>query len=145
MSFIKASALGPLTASNTATIVDPATPAGGNATLNPLVSFNPVSASGSNPITFSGIPSWAKRITVMFNGVSTNGTSQYQIQLGTGSTPTYTTSGYAGSVGNRGTETYESSGFLLAQAPVAAAAAAALAFLLVIQHPLLYVTSEPRP
>ena len=36
-------------------------------------------------IDFTGIPSWAKRITVMFNGVSTNGTSIVQIQLGTSS------------------------------------------------------------
>jgi hypothetical protein len=32
---------------------------------------------------FLNIPSWAKKITVMFNGVSTNGTSIVQIQLGT--------------------------------------------------------------
>jgi hypothetical protein len=32
---------------------------------------------------FTGIPSWAKKITVMFNGVSTNGTSFIQVQLGT--------------------------------------------------------------
>jgi hypothetical protein len=36
-------------------------------------------------VDFTGIPSWAKRITVMFNGVSTNGTSLVQIQLGTSS------------------------------------------------------------
>jgi hypothetical protein len=34
-------------------------------------------------INFTGIPSWAKKITVMFNGVSTNGSSVVQIQLGT--------------------------------------------------------------
>lgn len=33
-------------------------------------------------IDFTGIPSWAKRITVMFNGVSLSGTSQFLIQLG---------------------------------------------------------------
>jgi hypothetical protein len=33
-------------------------------------------------IDFTGIPSWVKRITVMFNGVSTNGTSNLLIQLG---------------------------------------------------------------
>jgi hypothetical protein len=37
--------------------------------------------SGTN-IDFTGIPSWVKRITVMFNGVSTNGSSAYLIQLG---------------------------------------------------------------
>jgi len=41
-----------------------------------------VTASGTS-IDFTGIPSWAKRITVMFNGVSTSGTSTPLIQLGT--------------------------------------------------------------
>ena len=31
---------------------------------------------------FTGIPSWAKKITVMFNNVSLSGTSNYLIQLG---------------------------------------------------------------
>lgn len=48
------------------------------------------STSGTS-IDFTGIPSWAKRITVMFNGVSTNGTSVMQVQVGSGSV---TTSGY---------------------------------------------------
>jgi hypothetical protein len=34
---------------------------------------------------FTGIPSWVKRITVMYNVVSTNGTSNQLIQLGTSS------------------------------------------------------------
>ena len=42
-------------------------------------------------IDFTGIPSWVKRITVIFNGVSTNGTSTPQIQIGSGS---IVTSGY---------------------------------------------------
>lgn len=45
------------------------------------------STSGTS-IDFTGIPSWAKKITVMFNGVSTNGTSVVQIQLGSGSIQT---------------------------------------------------------
>ena len=40
---------------------------------------------------FLNIPSWAKKITVMFNEVSTNGTSAYLIQIGAGS---IVTSGY---------------------------------------------------
>lgn len=36
-------------------------------------------------IDFIGIPSWAKRITVMLNGVSTNGTSQLVVRMGAGS------------------------------------------------------------
>lgn len=49
--------------------------------------------SGGTSVGFTSIPSWVKRITVMLSGVSTNGSSNVQIQLGTGST-TYTTSGY---------------------------------------------------
>ncbi len=48
------------------------------------------STSGTS-IDFTGIPSWVRRVTVMFNGVSTNGTSLPQVQLGAGSV---TTSGY---------------------------------------------------
>jgi len=48
------------------------------------------STSGTQ-INFTHIPSWAKRITVMFNGVSTNGTSNYLLQIGSGSIET---SGY---------------------------------------------------
>jgi hypothetical protein len=40
------------------------------------------STSGTS-IDFTGIPSWVKRVTVMFNGVSTNGTSLVHVQLGT--------------------------------------------------------------
>ena len=48
------------------------------------------STSGTS-IDFTGIPSWVKRVTVMFNGVSTNGSSNYLIQIGAGSV---TSSGY---------------------------------------------------
>ena len=40
-----------------------------------------VTASGTS-VDFTGIPSWVKRITVMFAGVSTNGTSVPLIQIG---------------------------------------------------------------
>jgi hypothetical protein len=40
-----------------------------------------VSASGTS-VDFTSIPSWVKRITVIFNGVSTNGTSIPIVQLG---------------------------------------------------------------
>jgi hypothetical protein len=51
-----------------------------------------VASTSGTSIDFTGIPSWAKRITVMFNGVSTNGTSGLQIQIGSGS---FVASGYA--------------------------------------------------
>ena len=49
------------------------------------------STSGTS-IDFTGIPAGTKRVTVMFNGVSTNGSSIVQIQLGTSGG--ITTSGY---------------------------------------------------
>lgn len=41
----------------------------------------PVTLSGSN-VDFTGIPSTARRVTVMFNGLSTNGTTVPLVQLG---------------------------------------------------------------
>lgn len=40
------------------------------------------------------IPSWAKKITIVFKGVSTNGTSKLRVRIGSG---TVETSGYVGS------------------------------------------------
>lgn len=51
-------------------------------TLSPLVSATAQASTSGTSIDFTGIPSWAKRITVMFSGVSTNGTSPIIIQLG---------------------------------------------------------------
>ena len=62
------------------------------------------STSGTS-IDFTGIPSWVKRVTVMFNGVSTNGVSIRQTQLGSGSFTTtgYTSSGFGWTGGTNGT------------------------------------------
>jgi len=62
--------------------------------MYPLTSGTAVSATGT-AIDLTGIPSWVRRVTVMFNGVSTNGTSNIQVQLGT--TSGVETSSYAGS------------------------------------------------
>jgi hypothetical protein len=53
------------------------------------------STSGTS-IDFTSIPSWVKRVTVMFSGVSASGASDPVIVLGTGATPSYASSGYAG-------------------------------------------------
>lgn len=45
------------------------------------------SATGTS-VDFTGIPTWAKEITLMLNGVSTNGTSIFQVQAGAGSIAT---------------------------------------------------------
>ena len=41
-----------------------------------------VASTSGTSIDFTGIPSWVKRITVILNSVSTNGTSDLLIQLG---------------------------------------------------------------
>jgi hypothetical protein len=68
---------------------------GGVATnIYPLVSGTSQASTSGTSIDFTGIPSWVKRITVMFNGVSTNGTSNKQIQLG--DSGGFETTGYLG-------------------------------------------------
>ena len=51
------------------------------AVYNSIQSDTAKTATGTS-VDFTSIPSWVKRITVMFNGVSTNGTSNFQVQLG---------------------------------------------------------------
>jgi len=53
-----------------------------------------VASTSGTSIDFTSIPSWVKRITVMFQGVSTSGSSNIQIQIGSGS---ITSSSYVGS------------------------------------------------
>ena len=51
-----------------------------------------VASTSGTSIDFTGIPSWVKRITVMFSGVSTSGTSNFLMQIG--SSGGVETSGY---------------------------------------------------
>lgn len=53
-----------------------------------------VSTSGTNLDFTTGIPAWARRLKVVFQGVSTNGTNNILIQIGN---TTFTTTGYLGS------------------------------------------------
>ena len=53
-----------------------------NGSSSAIVSGTAVASTSGTAIDFTGIPSWVKRVTVMFNGVSTNGSSIMQIQLG---------------------------------------------------------------
>jgi hypothetical protein len=61
------------------------------AVYNGIQSSTIQNSTSGTAITFSSIPSWVKRITVMLNGVSTNGSSNILIQVGAGSVAT---SGY---------------------------------------------------
>jgi len=44
-----------------------------------------VASTSGTSIDFTSIPSWVKRITVMFSVVSTNGASDYLVRIGSGS------------------------------------------------------------
>jgi hypothetical protein len=71
-----------------------------NGANSAIVSGAAVASTSGTSIDFTGIPSWAKRVTVMFNGVSTSGTSNLRIQIGSGSVDS---TGYSSSYGNIGT------------------------------------------
>jgi hypothetical protein len=82
-----------------------------------LVAGTDVSASGTS-VDYTSIPSWVRRITVMFSGLSTNGTSIVMVRLGVGGTPQ--TSGYSGSITSSTPATVAlSAGFNLAQSTAA--------------------------
>jgi len=66
----------------------------------PFTAGTAVASTSGTSIDFTSIPSWVKRITVMFAGVSTNGTSNLLVQLGAGSV---TSSGYVSASSRLGT------------------------------------------
>ena len=89
--------------SGTVTVAAPAVAGSNTLTLQAATATNSVntlatavaSTSGTS-IDFTALPAWVKRITVMFAGVSTNGTSNFLIQAITG-TSTVVNSGYSSS------------------------------------------------
>ena len=81
-----------------------------------LVSGTAQASTSGTSIDFTGIPSWAKRITVMFSGVSTNGTSNILVQIGDSggveNTSYISVSGYSGSTNAAGA-TNATTGFVV--------------------------------
>jgi hypothetical protein len=73
-----------------------------------FVAGTAVASTSGTSIDFTSIPSWVKRITVMFSAVSTNGGSIIQVQIGSGSV---TTSGYASYYSTNGASGTITSGF----------------------------------
>ena len=80
-------------------LVSDIVPAAGSITpaqlSQPFTRGTAVTTTAVTAIDLTGIPSWAKRVTLMFNGVSTNGGAAPRIRLGTSSG--FVTSGYLGS------------------------------------------------
>jgi hypothetical protein len=85
----------PSTAITSPTLTSPTISGTYTAGTSLITSGTAVASTSGTSIDFTSIPSWVKRITVMFNGVSTNGANNYQLQLGTSGG--VVTSGYAGS------------------------------------------------
>ena len=71
------------------------TVAAATGTLYPIVSGTSQASTSGTSITFTGIPSWAKRVSVLFNGISSNGSSVRGVRLGSGSTQS---TGYDGAI-----------------------------------------------
>jgi hypothetical protein len=68
-----------------------------NGVSSNIVSGTAVASTSGTSIDFTGIPSWVKRITVMFQGVSLSGSSSFLIQIGAGS---ITSTGYVSTSNN---------------------------------------------
>lgn len=76
----------------TSTVTFPA--ASGTAVIsgqNSAITSGTAQTLSGTAVTFTGIPSWVKRVTFVYSGVRTSGSSPVQIQVGAGST---TTTGY---------------------------------------------------
>jgi len=84
--------------------------------LYPLVSGTAVASTSGTSIDFTGIPSTAKRITVMFSGVSTSGASLFLVQIGDsgGFENTGYVSSSTGFTGAGGSTSSSTSGFVIA-------------------------------
>jgi hypothetical protein len=76
-----------------------------------LTSGTVVASTSGTSIDFTSIPSWVKRVTVELIEVSTNGTSNFLIQLGTSGG--IVSSGYLSGVGSRNNETTSTAGFIV--------------------------------
>ena len=84
---------------------------GSNLTTTGVInSGTAVASTSGTSIDFTGIPAGVKRITVMFNGVSANASTELLLQIGSGSVET---SGYLSGAGNRGGDTTSTAGFVV--------------------------------
>jgi len=82
----------------------------------PMTLATAQASTSGTAIDFTGIPSWVKKITVMFNNVSTSGASSLQMQLGDATS--IETTGYLGSTGYAGSPSVaarSTTGLLVAQ------------------------------
>jgi len=96
-----------------------------------ITSGTAVASTSGTSIDFTSLPAWVKRITVMFNGVSTSGTSNHLIQLGAGSVTSsgYTSTGLNLANAASPSSTTSSSGFILGD--IASASAVIIGYMMI--------------
>ena len=144
--------------SGTVTVAAPAVAGTNTLTLQAATATNAVNTLGTavastsgTSIDFTGLPSWIKRVTVIFNGVGTNGTAGYLIQIGSGSV---TSSGYVGG-GNRmgsstGVPATSTAGFLINSAASGGAKNGSIAIKVIntsygyVADGVMFSSSEPN-
>jgi hypothetical protein len=95
--------------SDSQTLTNKTLGSGTTLTVSVINSGTVVASTSGTSIDFTGIPSWAKRITVMFVGVSGNGASMPTVRLGTSGGIEST--GYSGSTQTSGSAVLISTGF----------------------------------
>jgi hypothetical protein len=86
--------------------------AASRAQMQRITSGTAVASTSGTSIDFTGLPAWVKKITVMFSGVSTNGSSTIRLQLG--DSGGIETTGYVGTctqIGSTVSSIYSTSGF----------------------------------
>ena len=120
--------ISPTTAGNTIFTTDGST----WSSTQKIVRGTAVATTSGTAVGFTGIPSWVKRITMLLNEVSTSGTSNIMVQIGSGS---YTSSGYVGYAGyisgtsGTGGAQQTTNGFTVAALAVSTQTVSATAFL----------------
>jgi hypothetical protein len=98
--------------------------AAANANASRMVLVAAQNTTSGSAIDFTGIPSWAKRITAPLNAVSTTGTGNLQMQVGSGS---LLTTGYTGEASmGASAAAYNSTSFNLTAAITATSLASGL-------------------
>lgn len=76
--------------------------------MSKIVQGTAVNSTSGTSIDFTGIPSWVKKITIMFDALSTSGTSYIRIQLGSS---TIQNTGYRGTATRFSTSAVASANF----------------------------------
>ena len=76
-----------------------------------------VATTSGTTADITGIPSWVKRVTLIFNNNSTSGTSNYLVQIGSGS---IVTTGYSSTCQQGTTSVSSTAGFIASQGIAAA-------------------------